>query len=295
MDDSTRKNLFFSFLTINKLKKTFKSIDYINCGVPGYTSFHGKILSKNLSNKFHPNIVVVCLSNNEYEHSKMTLNEIYNTKKTISFIAKPLYQSFFFQYLYDKFRKNNINKHINTPAVPLKDYLNNIREIIKNFQTSKIIILSPPRNIIFKPLSTGEFTIDKTSLVLTYKAYEFIKNNNSQSAVKLLKKAIALDKNNYIALHWLGKIYFNKGKIRKAILLLEESIAKDPYPMTIPVQYIISLENLCNQLNVTFINTNKILSNSKAKLFLDRAHPNIEGNKIIAEKLYIKIHQLLKE
>ena len=86
------QNKTYPYLVLDIIKKKYpqKSINIINTAVPGYTSFHGKIITDKYFKKFNPDFTIICLSNNEYEHATLTLSEEFKKRLSFAFIKKTL-------------------------------------------------------------------------------------------------------------------------------------------------------------------------------------------------------------
>ncbi|MBN1522526.1 MAG: hypothetical protein JW928_08335 [Candidatus Aureabacteria bacterium] len=285
-------------LVLKDLQNKFpeKSIDMLNTAVPGYTSLHGRIfVDKNLS-RFHPDWVIVCLSNNEYEHAPRTLLEDYRKRTFLSLFKRPFYHLYFYQLISDLFLyrspghlKPSMKKDDLKPKVPLADFSENILYIIDSCsRSSRIIVLSMPRNIIFPPNTSGEIFIDSKSLDLTYEGLKLHKKKNYSEAMRFFEEAIKIDEDNYQAFFWAGRASLMLGNASQGVHLIETSIQKDPFSQIVPKDYESVLEDICLKAdkNVVFINIHRLFENDfPDEVFLDRAHPSEKGLEIIAENL----------
>ncbi|WP_339833610.1 hypothetical protein [Paenibacillus sp. FSL R7-0272] len=165
----------------------------------------------------------------------------------------------------------------------LKDYLNQqYSQVLSDYERSILStsdsILSTLQNAIDKKM------ISKEELLLLYKSYEQLNQNQNQYAsyVQIYnspdgKKAFSLDKNEPITLNYLpGFIYFNSSKAMFEKLLLQSEPASD-LVVTASLDKSLKLANEIVQLNTAIY-----------KKYINENFAQLSNEEAIMTRLYIQ-------
>lgn len=282
---------------LNNRENGSESWQSINAGVPGYSSHQVMLLAEEILKKLQVEYVVVCIGNNDAWPAEQSDAQIYEANRWKSHIQVVLFHSKVLLWLRDiiqpavplQFTENLSPGSI--PRVNKQDYISNINQLLSVARRhgAKIIVLSPPVNLLYPPHHPGVSGHRREMLALKSKITEMFRHQRIDAAMALINHEQLKFPERSDILWMNGLAVTLKNDFRKGRMLLEEALEKNPFPNRCKRSYRNALLAYVNQKHLTCLDINRLFNPDpdqyQSYLFLDWCHPTASGHDIIATAL----------
>ena len=289
---------------LNRSKDLSDNWQTINAGVPGYTSFQVRLLTKQILTFLKPEYMLLCVGNNEAWPAIRSDREIYENRYYQAKVEKLLSHIKLFICIKElltpqKPQQFNVQSLSELqPKVSRNEYIQNIKDIIflsKHYRIP-LVIIEPPVNLYFPPLRMNISSRMEELKIQWANVTQLIQNKEMDKALALVDEYLALSPNRFYLLWLRGVILTKKGAFEKGRTALEDAFENHPFPERCKLSYRKALKKLAKDNGITYLNTNELLlsfSDKKAQgeLYTDWCHPTIRGYEIMATSLFRTIYK----
>lgn len=297
---------------LRKEFKESKSVEVINAGVIGYSSYQGLKFLKNKMIKFSPDLVVVPYVLNDvdkhrfYRSNGKSDKELSSKSKILvgveNFLNRSMlvgalrkmvvkYQSLAMQY----FGSGGESEYIEIRRVALEDYRENLKEIVDVARKngSEVIFLKMPVN-----LPASEYVSDQTLFQTENyieKALMQAVDYNYEGAIVSLNRAVDLNPYSGKAFYYLGKYYARIKSFDEARESFQKAVKMELFECgKLGKKYNRAMQEVADKEKVILVDIvsefDEFRKSSTADLFLDvrndTIHPSSTGHAIISRAIY---------
>lgn len=290
-----------------------KSVEVVNAGIIGYTSYQGKIFLKNNVLRLSPDVIVVSYLINDldkyrfYRSNPSSDKELKPKNRVLVWFENMLDRS----KLYRVFRRvalrlarintklygRPLNVYPQNRRVSIADYKENLREIaaIAGKNGIKVVFINMsvhPPFIAEQPGDSlgGDIEINRSLACAKSGMYD--------AAIEHIKKAIARNPRSAPAYYYLGVYLQAKKEFRDSEIYLQKAKEMELYDcVKLSKSYNEAMEEVASQNGIPLvdaISAFKVASQGKDEIFFinpghDIVHPNAAGHATISRELYNKL------
>ncbi|MDH3719560.1 MAG: GDSL-type esterase/lipase family protein [Planctomycetota bacterium] len=272
----------------------------INAGVPGYSSFQIRLLAEQLVPRWRPDVVVICLGNNEAWPVHKSDRELDQQRGAVVAVTFLLSHSKFLVWAAERVRSDKPQPFMAPaladaePRVSPTDFADSIRRIVQvaRDHEARVVVLSPPVNLHVPP---PPHRVKQFVDLADWKKYVsrldgWLQEERYQEALDSVAESLASDPDNFLALWCKGGVLDAMGRQAEARELFEQAFEKNPYPERCKRSYREILRSTAEKQHVSFVDVNALFlaatdPEPPTRLFQDWCHPTVEGHQIIAGAL----------
>ncbi len=272
----------------------------VNAGVPGYSSFQVRLLAERLIPAWKPDVVVICLGNNEAWPVEQSDRELDEQRGAVVAVTSLLSHSKFLVWAAERVRAERPRPFMASalqdaePRVSLAEFAQNIEQILQIARDhhARVILLCPPVNLYTPP---PPHRVSQFVELAEWKAYltqmnSLLQEKRYQEALDRVQQSLAADPDNFLALWCQGGVLLEMGRQAEARELFEQAFEKNPYPERCKRSYRELLRSTAARHQVPFLDLNALFHKATepeppTRLFQDWCHPTEEGHRLIAEAL----------
>jgi len=284
---------------LNSENKTANHWSVINAGVPGYTSHQTRLLAERLIPRWKPDVVIVCVGNNEAWPVNRSDRQIDVDRGAISRLTELLSASRFLVWASEAIRPEQPQPFIAptletaVPRVSREEFAENLRAIaqLARNENAKLVLLSPPVNLQWAPTRSEQFPEAEkwkefyTSVDTMWRAGE------RQKALEMVNAKLNEEPDSFFALWIKGAVLTDGGDIVGGRELLEQAIEHHPFPENCKRSYREVIAQVARDEKTSYVDVNELFRARAAAptpqaLYIDWCHPKPQGNGIIAAGLF---------
>jgi len=269
----------------------------LNGGVPGYTSFQVRQLAEKLVPDVRPEVLVVCVGNNEAAPAAESDRHLDEARWLAAPLERAMSVSHFATWLQERFvpvtppPTGTAPSDRATRRVSRAEFADNVRAIVDvgRRHGARVIVLSPPVNLFAPPHSIPTLP-DSAAIVTWCEAITArIDAGDAAGALPEIDARLATDARAFYA-RWLrGYALVQLGDLQRGTAELERALEDDTLSDRCPLSYRDALAGVMSGEDASFIDTNDLFrSRSHGVLdamFADHCHPNSSGHGMIAAAL----------
>lgn len=271
----------------------------INAGVPGYTSFQVRLLAEKLVPRWKPEVIVVCLGNNEAWPVNRSDQQLDADRAVTARLVAWLSASRFFVWAAEQVHAEQPQPFVApalesaVPRVSRDEFRENLRALAETARAAnaKLILLSPPVNLYWQPTRIEQFA-DSEKWQAFYKSIQtaWIAGER-QKALNMVNAAFVESPDSCLALWIKGAVLSSSGDVAGGRELLERAIEHNPFPENCKRSYREVLSQLAREEKTVYLDVNDLfcrraLGPTPQALYIDWCHPTPQGHGIIASALF---------
>ncbi len=270
----------------------------INAGVPGYSSFQIRLLAEQLVPRWKPDVVVICVGNNEAWPVYESDRELDEKRGAIVAVTSLLSHSKFLVWAAERYQPKEPRTFTAPelqdaePRVSPAEFADNLERILQiaREHRARTIVLSPPVNLDVPPLRVDQFVAWSDWMQYVSRLNGLLKEHRYQEALDGVEKSLAADPGNFYYLWCKGSVLRAMGQQAEAREVFEQAFENHPYPERCKRSYREILRALAEKHHVAFVDVNALFLTAAApdppaRLYLDWCHPTPEGHQLIAKAL----------
>ena len=269
----------------------------INAGVPGYSSYQLRLLADELVPRCKPEVLVVCVGNNEAWPAERSDQQIDADHSVSGRLVAGLSASRFLLWASEKLRGEKPQPFIApaldkaVPRVSRAEFGDNLRHIVKLARAAhaRVVLVSPPVNLYFAPQRFQQFSGWEKWQAFFAEVMELGKAGQSQQLSAKVEAAVEANPESFCAL-WIKGLTISDRDPAGGRELLEQAIEQHPFPENCKRSYRQIIAEVATEQKTRFLDVNKLfLERVKgpipAALYLDWCHPTPQGHDFMAEAL----------
>lgn len=282
---------------LNEATKPASPWTVINAGVPGYSSWQVRLAAEKLVPQYKPEIVVVCVGNNEAWPVAKSDQKIDGDRTLASRLVAVLSASRFLVWASEKLRPEKPQAFIApsldaaVPRVSHDEFEANLRRIVQVARAAgaKVVLLSPPVNLYFAPQRFQQFSGWEQWQAFFAEVTELGKAGKNQQLSDKINAALAEHPDSFCAM-WIKGLVVSDRDPAGGRELLEQAIEHHPFPENCKRSYRHKIAEVAKTENTRFLDVNELfLERARgpipSALYLDWCHPTPQGHDFMAETL----------
>jgi len=271
----------------------------INAGVPGYTSFQVRLLAERLVPRWRPDVIVVCVGNNEAWPVNTSDRQIDSDRATAARLTGLFSASRFLVWASETVRSEKPQPFVApaldsaVPRVSPEEFADNLRAIaqLARAANAQLILLSPPVNLYWQPMRTDLFPEWKQWEAFCESIRKLWNAGERQKAVEMVNARFAEEPDSFFGLWIKGIVLTDTGDVAGGRELLEQAIENHPFPENCKRSYRDVIAQVAQEEQVPLVNVNELFVARTAAptpqgLYIDWCHPTPQGNGIIASAIF---------
>ncbi len=273
--------------------------DVINAGAPGYTSFQVRLLAEKLVPRWKPEVIVVCVGNNEAWPAEQSDRQIDADRTVTGILVHLLTKSRFLLWASEMVRSQQPQPFIApdmttaVPRVTRGEYGGNLRQIVRiaRAANAKLVFLTSPVNLYRQPVRFDQYP-EWEQWKPFYAEVETVMNaGNQRKAIEMVNSAHAQNPDSYHALWIKGAVLSDLGDVDGGRELLEQAIEHHSFPENCPRSYRNVVAEIAREKKISFVDVNDLFRRranapTPEDMYLDRCHPTPRGHGFIADALF---------
>ena len=269
----------------------------INAGVPGYSSFQLRLLAEQLVPRWKPEVVVICVGNNEAWPADRSDRQIDAERAVSGRLVAGLSASRALLWASEKLRGEKPRPFIApsldkaVPRVSREEFGDNLRHIVKlaRAANARVVLVSPPVNLYFAPQRFQQFSGWEKWQAFFAEVMELSKTGTPQQLLAKVDAAVEANPESFYAL-WIKGLVVSDRDPAGGRELLEQAIEQHAFPENCKRSYRQVIAQVAAEQNTRFLDVNGLfLERAKgpipAALYLDWCHPTPQGHDFMAEEL----------
>lgn len=271
----------------------------VNAGVPGYSSFQVRLLAEKLVPRWKPDVIVVCVGNNEACPVARSDRQVAADRALTSRLVSLLSASRFLVWGAETVCPDQPQPFISpvlenaVARVSRDEFGENLRAIaqIARAANAKLILLSPPVNVYWKPMRTDQFAGWEKWEGICQSVRTAWNAGEREKAREIANTAVAKYPDSYVALWIQGIVVTDSGDVEGGRELLEQSIEHHPFPENCKRSYREVLAQVAREEKIPCLDANSLFRShaegpTPQSLYLDWCHPTPQGHGILASALF---------
>jgi lysophospholipase L1-like esterase len=267
----------------------------VNAGVPGYSSFQVRVLAEDLLPRLHPEVVVLCVGNNDASPANTSDRAVDERRRLVAPFERLMAVSRFATWVKERVAPApSIAPVVGAAAVPRvgrAEFVENVRRTIDVARRAgaRVVLLGPPVNVFAPPHGVRLLPDAGTTVAWCESVAERIDGGDAAGALVAIDAALAADPAAFWA-RWLrGYARTTLGERDAGIAEMEDALEHDPAADRCPASYRRELVRLAADAGVPLVDPNALFRAASGAvvdaMFVDHCHPNAAGHRAIAEAL----------
>ena len=293
-----RQSESFPAVLGQRLTKTAgpNSWQVLNAGVPGYSSRQVQLQAAQLIPLLEPDVVVICIGNNDRWAVRSSDAERIPDKSAASMTRRLLASSHFISLLAEQFSSNTTatfeapDLKDSVPRVATNETEKNIRSIIELAQRHKcrVIVLSPTVNLYRIPGDTEQPGWDEFR-----SQFDHLQTLVAQQRVdesQQYASELFLEHKNDFRYVWMQGMSKSISSVEDGYDTLQQAFDMHPFPGRCPNELQAVIAKTSQACGADYANVNLLFQQDTAPdppitLYQDQCHPTAAGHLLIAELL----------
>ncbi len=278
----------------------------LNAGVPGYSSHQVRELSQRLIPKWMPEVVVICVGNNDPAPTVRSDAQLADDRRCAALLAAALSHSRFLVWVSELIQKEKVETFHATSLADARPRVHHLR-LASNLEAviatarkagAKPVVLLPPVNLYVPPrVRAGMFPEVTQWSQWARRVQTLVQQRRFDDATAEANRILA-DSDGHFYAKWLkGIVLAEHGRLQDARRILEEAFVKHPFPERAPLSYRGVIYSMAQKDKVPVLDPNEVFREimdgpAAQGLFLDWCHPSVLGHEVIARRLAAMIAEL---
>ncbi len=274
----------------------------INAGVPGYSSWQVRCLAERLIRRWKPEVVVVCVGNNEGWPAEQSDRQIDDGRAVAGRVVAALSASRFLVWASEKLRAEQAKPFIApslehaVPRVSREEFGENLRALVRTARAANArpVLVSPPVNLYWPPVRFQQFS-GWEKWQAFYQSVQGMRDaGDLQGMLDAVNRVVAENPDSFFALWIKGVVVTDLGKPEEGREVLEKALECHAFPESCKRSYRevvaqVAREEKCGYLDVNGLFLKRAGGRTSQNLYLDWCHPVPAGHGHIAEALQAMI------
>lgn len=274
---------------------------FLNAGVPGYSSHQALRVAERLIARFEPAIVVVCVGNNDGWLFHQSDRQVEAGRALTANVAAVLQKSEFLVWLAERFAAEEPQPFIpdevvdGVPRVSADEYEANLTRIAElgRAHGATVVLLVPPVNLYYRPNTLWHLPDWDEWQPWWQPTYALLLQGAYRRALTEANAVLRQDEHNIYGLWIKGLALTQLRQFERGRELLETALELMPFPETAKRSYRRRVAAVARRLDVGLIDVNQLLwaaaPEQPAKYYLDWCHPTAAGHRLIAEAVFAAV------
>lgn len=278
----------------------------LNAGVPGYSSYQVRRQAERLIPAWRPDVVVVCVGNNDAWPVERSDRQALAERSTLSrALVAGLSHCHFAIWVKDRWAERNPtdlvlpNLDRAVPRVSRDEYRENLARIARLAREhgGRVIFLAPPVNIHHQPVRIDQTPGFQEFQDEARRVAGIVASGRTAPNREALDRFFAASPDDF-RYRWLhGAALSQWGDLDAGAELLEEALEADPFPEGCKRSYRQAVVELAREHDSPCIDVNAIFRDharpaSPQRLYLDWCHPVAAGHRLIADEIVRAIRKV---
>ncbi|MEI8374477.1 MAG: GDSL-type esterase/lipase family protein [Planctomycetota bacterium] len=284
---------------LNAAANSGKPWSVLNAGVPGYTSMQLRLLSEKLIHRWKPEVVIVCVGNNEAWPVARSDEQLDDDRAVARCLGPVLSKSRFFVWVAEKFRSKEPQPFIAptledaVPRVSREEFGQNLLAIVQAARAAgaRVILASPPVNLYWPPARFQLFPGWQEWESFLKRMVDLRNSGQNQKVFEEIDSQLSQHPDAFAALWVKGAVLSDLGREDEGRELLEQAIEHHPFPENCKRSYRQVISETARAEKTGFLDVNELFrrnagASTPKTLYLDWCHPTPQGHALMAEALY---------
>jgi len=271
----------------------------LNAGVPAYSSLQVRMLAERLVPVWRPEVVVVCLGNNESSPAKRSDRQHAADRRIAAPVEAFLTHSRFLVWLKERIVPARYETFFavspgaaRARATPA-EFEANLRDILRIARDhgARPILLAPPVCLYVPPRARTKLMPEWTRWGRWgRRVQDLVRAGRLDEAAEEAEKILAENSGHFYAVWLKGMVLAEKGSVAAARRMLEEAFDRHPFPERATRAYRDVVRRVADSEAAEYVDTNEMFRSimdgpEQRSLYLDWCHPTRLGHDIIARRL----------
>lgn len=274
----------------------------VNAGVPGYSSYQVRLVAERLIPELRPDVVVVCVGNNDPAPQALSDREIDEGRRVARAVTWLLSRSDYLTWLSElarprrdaRYRAESLMTAV--PRVPLEETGRNLEAIVATARQSgaAVVVVTPPVNLFSMPLRAGELADWPEVKRRADEASRRLGAGDLRGATTLYRGLLA-DYPEDSRVLWLNGLLDARylGRPAAGIERLELAFERHPFPSRARRSHRRIARDVAAAAGASVVDANDVLRAAAGPaglaaweaLYIDHCHPTPRGHVVLAEAL----------
>ncbi|MEW6742511.1 MAG: GDSL-type esterase/lipase family protein [Planctomycetota bacterium] len=270
----------------------------LNAGVPGYSSHQVRVQATSLIERFHPQVVIVCIGNNESWPVRCSDAELEERRRLRATIESIVGHSHFLLWLKEQVRPQHpqpftaLTLENAVPRVEQQAFMENLKGLVRTARQhgAQVILLAPPAYLQHPPVRTALFGEWDEWARRIEQVANLASEGDLLSFLNEIEEHLQSHAASFFPLWLKGTALTRLGRVAEGKEALEQAFERQPFLERSKRSYRDAVLSVALEEEVLFRDINDLFvaavqGGVPDSLYLDWCHPSAEGHRRIAEAL----------